>query len=241
MEAMSDSPTAVVFGARNVGRAVVRERLAAGWHAVALVNTARTADALSSELPAAEVLVGDATREADVDRALGRGAAAGRVALVVNAITAPPRDQSFGGGPVIDAPAERLRSWMDGFVPMAWQIMRRGGALLRASGGGTLVQVAGGSARRALPGRGPWGAAQHAVKALVQAEAAELRPEGVHVCLLIADGFVETERRPLGDDDPRMLLHPDDVAAAVAYLHSQSPRAWSHELTLTPALEPWTP
>ena len=103
------------------------------------------------------------------------------------------------------------------------------------------MQVAGGSARRGFPGRGPWGAAQHAVKALIQSLAAEMRPASVHAALLILDGYVETERHPLGEGDPRTSIHPHDVAAAVAYLHSQSPRGWTHEMTLTPAREPWTP
>jgi len=28
---------------------------------------------------------------------------------------------------------------------------------------------------------------------------------------------------------------------AIEYLHQQSPRAWTHELQLTPALERWVP
>ena len=238
---MTARSSAVVFGARNVGRAVVAERLAAGWAVAAMVRTDETAADLGSAHPGAHVLVGDAADERDVGRALAAGAAEGELGLIVNAITAPPRDHSFGGGPIGDAPEDRLRTWMDGFVPMAWQIMRLGVRALREAGGGTLVQVAGGSARRAFPGRGPWGAAQHAVKALVHSLAAEARADGVHVALLVADGFVETERRPLGDGDPREILHPDDIAAAVGYLQAQSPRGWSHELTLTPALEPWTP
>jgi NAD(P)-dependent dehydrogenase (short-subunit alcohol dehydrogenase family) len=238
---MSTEPVAVVFGARNVGRAIVAERLAAGWAVVAMVRTQATADALLEAHPQTRVLVGDASRGADVERVLAAAEDLGDPELIVNAITAPPRDQGFGGGPIADAPEDRLRYWMDGFVPMAWQIIRLGTRALRSRGAGTVVQVAGGSARRSFPGRGPWGAAQHAVKALIQSLAAESREHGVHVALLIADGFVETERRPIGDDDPRSVLHPYDLAAAIAYLHGQSPRGWTHELTLTPALEPWTP
>ena len=190
---------------------------------------------------ATRVIVGDAPQQSVVDQALAEAGELGPLRLVVNASTAPPRDDSFGGGPIGEAPEDRLASWMDGFVPMAWQIMRRSCVALREAGGGTLVQVSGGSARRAFPGRGPWGAAQHAVKALIQSLSAEGRADGVHAALLILDGYVETKRHPLGDGDPRTSIHPRDVAVAVAYLESQSPRGWSHEMTLTPALEPWTP
>jgi hypothetical protein len=33
----------------------------------------------------------------------------------------------------------------------------------------------------------------------------------------------------------------EEVARAVAYLAGQSPRAWTHELQLTPRLERWVP
>jgi hypothetical protein len=33
----------------------------------------------------------------------------------------------------------------------------------------------------------------------------------------------------------------EEIAKAVVYLHGQSPRAWTHELQLTPALETWVP
>jgi hypothetical protein len=69
----------------------------------------------------------------------------------------------------------------------------------------------------------------------------ELRPAGVHVALLIADGMIWTERNPLGDKDERQGLAPEDVADAVAYLEAQSPRAWTHELVLTPAGDTYTP
>ena len=62
------------------------------------------------------------------------------------------------------------------------------GASLAERGGGTLIQVTGGSARRALPGRAPWASGAAATRALSQAAANELKPKGVHACLLICDG-----------------------------------------------------
>lgn len=232
---------ALVFGARNVGRAIAHERRAAGWKVIAAARTEKTLGRLVAEDPAIEVMQGDAAEEEFVSAAFEAASAAGRLGLVVNAITAPPRDQSFGGGPLAEAPPERLQSWMGGFVPMAWEIQRQAARILAEAGAGTVIQIAGGSARRAFPERGPWGAAQFAVRALTQSLAAEMRPHGVHAALLVADGFIETERRPLDDDPEEGILHPDDVARAVAYLEAQSPRGWTHEMTLTPSREDWTP
>ena len=239
---MTHAPVTVVFGARNVGRAVAARRLAAGGRVLAVARTQETLAALSEAHPEVHTLHGDATQHAVVEEALERAQRElGGLDLVVNAITAPPRDHAFGGGPITDAPPERLAAWMAGFVPAAWAILRAGGAALAARGGGTLVQGAGGSARRPIPGRGMWGAAQHAARALALALAQELRPEGVHVALLIADGIIQTERAPMEGRPPHESLAADDVAAAVEYLAAQGPRGWTHELALTPAGEHWVP
>lgn len=235
-------PVAVVLGARNVGRAVVAERLAAGWRALAVARTDATVERLRRELPEAATLRGDVADPSVVREALERSEQRlGRVRLVVNATTAPPRGGLFGGGPVATADEGALDAWLTGFVPMAWSTLRVAGAELAARGGGTIVQVAGGSARRAIPGRGMWGAAQQAVRALTLTLAQELRPEGVHVALLVVDGVIETERRPLGSDPADAVVHPTDVASAVAFLAGQSPRGWTHELAITPRLETFVP
>ncbi len=104
-----------------------------------------------------------------------------------------------------------------------------------------ICQIAGGSARRANPGRGPWAAAQFGARALTHALALELRAKGVHVALLVADGIIQTDRNPLEGRPPAESMTPEDVAAAAAYLVSQTPRGWTHELVLTPAGDTWVP
>jgi NADP-dependent 3-hydroxy acid dehydrogenase YdfG len=98
------------------------------------------------------------------------------------------------------------------------------------------VQVTGGSARRGMPGRGLWAAGAFAVRALTQAAALELRGHSIHVALLIVDARIDrTDGADLDSADVASL------AGAVAYLASQSPRAMTHELQVTPALDNWTP
>lgn len=236
------TPVLVVFGARNVGRAVVADRLAAGWRAVAVARGDETLDALRTAHPGVLTVAGDAGDHEVVAEALGRAERdLGGLDLVVNATTSVPRDHSFGGGPVIDAPPERLESWMAGFLPAAWAILRGAGAAMAARGGGTIVQVSGGSARRAMPGRGPWAAAQFGARALTHSLAQEVRSAGVHVALLVADGTIQTDRNPMQDRPPEDSLTPEDVAAAIAYLAGQSPRGWTHELVITPAGDTWIP
>jgi NAD(P)-dependent dehydrogenase (short-subunit alcohol dehydrogenase family) len=241
MAGMSVPPIALVFGARNSGAAVARERRAAGHEVLAVSLTQETLDRLSAQTPGVSTMTGDASRADDVDAALSRASEMGRLELVVNAVTAAPRGQPFGGGPLAVAPVDRLDDWMAGFVPHAFNVLRSGAAALAQQGGGTLVQLSGGSARRGMPGRGPWAAAQFAVRGMVQALAQEMRPVGVHVALLVIDGTIQTDRSPMEGQDLRASVGVDDVAQAVAYLAGQSPRAWTHELVITPAGDTWVP
>jgi NAD(P)-dependent dehydrogenase (short-subunit alcohol dehydrogenase family) len=120
----------------------------------------------------------------------------------------------------------------------AFSFLSASARFLTAQGGdATVVQVTGGSARRGMPGRGPWAAGAFGVRALTQAAAAELREHGIHVALLIVDAVIDRQ----GAQDDRRSADPASLAGAVAYLASQSPRAMTHELQVTPALDTWVP
>jgi hypothetical protein len=65
----------------------------------------------------------------------------------------------------------------------------------------------------------------------------------VHVALLIVDATIASDKtaawlegRP--EDASATEL---DVARAIAYLESQSPRGWTHELQITPRGDRWVP
>jgi NAD(P)-dependent dehydrogenase (short-subunit alcohol dehydrogenase family) len=228
--------TLLVFGARNLGRVLARELSAEGWRVAAVARTESTIEQLRDEVPNAIGLIGDARNPDDVESIF---ADVGDVDLVVNAITTTP---SFGG-PIHEAPPDALDAYVATLLPGIFNVLRVGGRVLAAHGKGTLVQVTGGSTRRGNPGRGPWAAAAFATRALVQSQAAELREQGVHVALLIVDAIIESEKTKgwLEDAPPEKSASMEEVARAIKYLHEQSPRAWTHELQLTPALERWVP
>ena len=94
-----------------------------------------------------------------------------------------------------------------------------------------------------MPGRGAWAAGAFATRGLTQAAALEARESGVHVALLIVDATIESDktRQWLQGRPPEASAGEEDVAHAVAYLASQSPRAWTHELQITPRLDRWVP
>jgi NADP-dependent 3-hydroxy acid dehydrogenase YdfG len=132
---------------------------------------------------------------------------------------------------------------VDELLPAIFNVVRIGARVLAEQGRGTLVQITGGSARRGMPGRGPWAAGAFATRGLVQAAAAELREQGVHVALLIVDATIasaKTAERIEGQSEEATATE-EDVLEAVRYLEAQSPRAWTHELQITPRLDRWVP
>jgi NAD(P)-dependent dehydrogenase (short-subunit alcohol dehydrogenase family) len=235
-------PALLVFGARNLGRAIGKHLAAQGWDAAAFATSDSTIDRFRAEIPGAIGFTGDAARDgAAVESALAATQAHfGSLDLIVNAVGARPRG-AFGGGGLLDTPADALEPYVDDLLPAVLNVLRLGARAL--DGSGTIVQITGGSSRRAMGGRGPWAAGAFATRALTQAAALELREQGVHVALLIVDATIESEKSAdrLRGQEPDASTTEEDVAGAVAYLASQSPRAWTHELTITPRLDRWVP
>jgi NAD(P)-dependent dehydrogenase (short-subunit alcohol dehydrogenase family) len=237
-------PALLVFGARNLGRAVAKRLAAEGWDVAAVARSEDSLERLAAEVPGALAIRGDAGNVEDVERAFAETASRfGRVDLVVVAISPSLRGRAFGGGGIADADPDAFAPYLEELLPALATVLRVGARVLKAQGGGTYVQITGGSARRGMAGRGPWAAAAFATRGLIQSAASELREHGVHVALLIVDASIESEktRERLAGSPPEQSATEEDVADAVAYLGSQSPRGWTHELQLTPSGDRWLP
>jgi NAD(P)-dependent dehydrogenase (short-subunit alcohol dehydrogenase family) len=232
-------PVLLVFGARNLGRAIALSFAGEGWRVAGVARSEETLAAFRAALPDGIALAADAARPDDVERAFAETRERlGGVDLVVNAISV-----GVPGSELADAPADALDPFLGTLVPGVFNVLRVGARVLGEQGSGTLVQITGGSARRGMAGRGPWAAAAFATRALVQAAALELRERGVHAALLIVDATIESEktRELLAGRPPQATTTEEDVAAAVRYLAGQSPRGWTHELQITPRLDRWVP
>jgi NAD(P)-dependent dehydrogenase (short-subunit alcohol dehydrogenase family) len=229
-------PTLLVFGARNLGRVLSSDFAAEGWRVAGVARSESTIRSLEDDVPGAVGVLADAAKPKDLARVFRD---VGDVDLIVNAITTNPPPSVT----IHESPPEALEPYVNDLLPAIFNVLRAGGKALVERGGGTLVQVTGGSARRGNPRRGPWAAAAFATRALVQAQAAELREHNVHAALLIVDAVIESDKtaRWLEDEPPEKSASMADVSAAVKYLHGQSPRGWTHELQQTPALERWVP
>jgi NAD(P)-dependent dehydrogenase (short-subunit alcohol dehydrogenase family) len=232
-----------VFGARNLGHAVLADLAGRGY---AIAGAARSAASLADVRALGGLAVeADVTDQASVEAAATRVAAElGGLDLVVNAAAAygGTRTGPFGGGPVADAAASAFADWSVAPAQAAFAFLSGSARVAQRLGApATLVQVTGGSSRRAMPGRGLWAAGAFAVRAITQAAALELRDQGIHVALLIVDAGIEPRDGAREGADLAALADPRQVAEAVAFLAAQGPRAATHELQLTPLAERWVP
>jgi len=105
MSEMQDKQrSAVVFGARNLGRAAIELLVSDGWAVAGAARSRSTLDGVSAA--GALALEADVTDPASVYGVLEQAAAAhGGVELVVNAAAAygGARTGPFGGGPIAEA------------------------------------------------------------------------------------------------------------------------------------------
>lgn len=233
------SGAAVVFGARNLGRAIIEDLLEAGWPVVGVARSEATLAGVTSA--GATARAADVTDPESITAVLREAAAAhGRVRLVVNAASAygGTRTGPFGGGPIAEAAPDAYDSWAAAPARSAFTFLNAAGRFALDQGGpATLVQVTGGSSRRPMPGRGLWAAGAFGVRAITLAAAQELRPHGVHCALLIVDAGIA----PIDADAAPSQADPRDLARAVRFLAEQGPQAATHELQLTPLGETWVP
>ena len=232
---------AVVLGARNLGGAIATHLHEQGWPS----RPSRGSDESLAGVRArgVEGLNADASDPDALRAVLER---AGGADLVVNAVSAA-RPIGRARGAAGRSPTRSPTPSRPGPAPSPGRRSRSSPSapsVLRAQGeGGTLIQVTGGSARRAMPGRGLWAAGAAATRALTHAAAQELRGEGIHVALLIVDATIASPKTAerTRDVPADALADQEEIARAVAYLAGQQPTGFTHELVVTPAGDRWVP
>jgi len=110
---------------------------------------------------------------------------------------------------------------------------------------GTMIFTGASGSLRGKPGFAQFASAKAGTRALAQAMARELGPQGVHVAHVVIDGAIDGDRvRALvpelvanrGEDG---LLRLSAIADAYWALHRQDSSAWTHELDLRPFKEPF--
>jgi NAD(P)-dependent dehydrogenase (short-subunit alcohol dehydrogenase family) len=235
--------SALIFGARNLGKATIETLVDAGWNVAGVARSDQTLEGVTAA--GALAIRADVTDTASVTGALEEAAAAnGPLDLVVNAASTygGTRTGPFGGGPLAEAAPDAFDSWAVAPPRAAFTFLSATARFLVAQARpATIVQVTGGSSRRAMPGRGLWAAGAFGVRAITQAAAVELREQGIHVALLIVDAGIQPLVGKREGVDPATLADPHEIAHAVRFLAEQGSQAATHELQVTPLAERWVP
>jgi NAD(P)-dependent dehydrogenase (short-subunit alcohol dehydrogenase family) len=235
--------SALIFGARNLGKATIETLVDAGWNVAGVARSDQTLEGVTAA--GALAIRADVTDSASVTSALEEATAAnGPLDLVVNAASTygGTRSGPFGGGPLAQAAPDAFDSWAVAPPRAAFTFLSATARFLVAQARpATIVQVTGGSSRRAMPGRGLWAAGAFGVRAITQAAAVELREQGIHVALLIVDAGIQPLVGKREGVDPATLADPHEIAHAVRFLAEQGSQAATHELQLTPPAERWVP
>ncbi|WP_309645962.1 SDR family NAD(P)-dependent oxidoreductase [Phenylobacterium sp.] len=112
-------------------------------------------------------------------------------------------------------------------------------------GRGTILFTGASASLRGRQGFSAFSAAKQALRAVAQAAAKELGPQGVHVAHIVVDGAIDGvfARANIADREDRLardnILKPEEIAQNYVWLHKQHRSAWTHELDLRPWSESW--
>ncbi|MEM8572663.1 MAG: SDR family NAD(P)-dependent oxidoreductase [Pseudomonadota bacterium] len=106
------------------------------------------------------------------------------------------------------------------------------------AGGGTFIVSGATASLRGGARFSAFASAKFALRGLTQSLAREFQPAGVHVCHVILDGIIDTDRsRALHSLDPTKMMRPEDIAETYWQIAHQPNSTWTHELDLRPSSE----
>lgn len=215
----------LAVGARGLGRELSLSFAQRGWEIVCAARTQADVDAVARE-SGGRGFVADLADPASLRKL---ASACGPFDLAVCAQTS---GAPFRVGPVLDEDPAHYRQRLEGTVLHSLHFLQ---ALAPASK--TLVQIGTTLAQRVRPGFGALSSPQHALRALWQAAAAELKARSVHAVYLALEGQLATPASAswMQRHGAERAIPPAAVVEALLFLHAQEPRAWTHELSLRPA------
>jgi NAD(P)-dependent dehydrogenase (short-subunit alcohol dehydrogenase family) len=230
--------TLVMLGVRSLGRTIALHFAKQGWSVLCAARTKDSVEALATEVTQSGghgiPMVCDLLHPKSLDGLRDQM----RIDLCVAAQTAGGR---LGPRPFLETDDDELERAFSSYVRGSWNLLKIVGQKMVEQQAGTFLQIGSSSGVRTKEGFAPLGAAQHALRALVQVAAREWRSQGVHVAYLPIDGGIESARSAdwIARKGIDRAIPPDEIARACEYLHRQDRRAWTHELLLRPPGNEW--
>lgn len=228
----------VTAGAAGIGLAIVERLLAYGTRMfVCDVDDAVLASFVKSH-PHAQAIKADVSSEADVDRMFAalRAAFGGLDVLINNAGIAGPT------GAIEDIDPDDWRRCIDIDLTGQFLCTRRAVPMLKAAGGGSIINISSAAGRHGYAFRTPYSSAKFGIIGFTQSLAKELGPANIRVNAVLP-GIIEGPRMErvihdratqlgvsYGDMEKtylqrvslRRMTSPHDVAAMIAFLVSDA-------------------
>ena len=212
--ALADEGASVVLAARSVSEiesvaAEIRQRRAG--------NGAGRALAMACDVTSEGQLAALITRTLE---------AYGRIDILVN--NAGYSKQC----PIADLSVAELRLALDVNLVGTFLCCKAVLPTMQRQGSGRIINVVSGAGKRGSLRRGAYAAAKFGVIGFSQCLQFEVKPDGIGVCC-VCPGPVDTLMRAVNNpgEDPRMLLPPEEIAAAIVFAASRGP------LTVIPEIE----
>ena len=229
--------TLLVAGAgTGLGRAVAQRFAAEGYSVVLAARNTERLQVLSSSIPNSRPVAADLTIEREVEKLFDE---AGPVDVV--AFVAAARVQ----GPFAEIKAEDFENvWRQGCFA-GFLVGREAARRMLPRRSGSVIFTGASASTRGRPHFAAFTAAKGALRQMAQSMAKELGPQGIHVAHVIVDGAIDSERmrrmfpERLAQLGAEGAISPDAIAEAFWQLHAQPKSAWTHEIDLRPASEPF--
>ncbi len=233
----------VVVGAGDYIGAAICRRFAAGGYVVFMGR--RNGDKLlplKAEIEAAggraEARTLDAREEDQVAAFIDEAEAEAPIELVIFNIGA---NVNF---PLLETTARVFRKVWELACFSGFLTAREAARVMLPRGRGSIFFTGATAALRGGAGYAAFASAKFGLRAVAQAAARELGPQGIHVAHLVIDagvdtGWVRERMRAAGAAADRVLLQPVSVAEVYWALHRQTSDAWTFETEIRPSTEPW--
>ncbi len=192
----------------GIGRATARYLAQHGWHVIATARQLEAIRDLQSE--AIDILSLDVTDEGSRTRALDQTLArAGRLNALVN-------NAGFSiGGPLELVTLDQARAQFETNVWGALRLIQLAAPVMRAQGGGRIVNVTSVMGKVSIPFSGLYASSKYALEALSDTLRWELNPWNIKV-VLVEPGFVKTN---FGKNSQPFRARLSDNPLYARYLH----------------------